>query len=83
MPNEAMASLVFDAAINHGPNRAIACCSRRRGWQHGTAMEVGAADGGSGREGGRNAVGFVDDYLLGRERFYRWIVHAIPNRARS
>lgn len=81
MPNEAMASLVFDAAINHGPNRALRLlqqaarlaardCDGKWGPQTAAAVTKAAQD----------AVGFADDYLLGRERFYRWIVHDDPDQ---
>lgn len=81
VPNEAMASLVFDAAINHGPNRAI------RLLQQAARLAARECDGKWGRKtaaavakAAEDAIGFADDYLLARERFYRWIVEDDPEQ---
>ncbi len=81
MPNEALAAVSFDAAINHGPAQAI------RLLQQGAGMAAFDCDG---RWGGRtrtrlkaaaaDSVGLVDGMLLARERFYRQIVRDDPSQ---
>lgn len=81
MPNEAMAALVFDAAINHGPRRAL------RMLQAAAWMPAKQCDGVWGpktaqavQKAGEDPIGFADDFLLARERFYRWIVSDDPTQ---
>lgn len=81
LPNEAMAALVFDAAINHGPRRAM------RMLQSAAKMDAKQCDGIWGKRteaavklAAEDAIGFADDYLLERERFYRWIVNDDPTQ---
>lgn len=81
MPNEAIAALVFDAAINHGPRRAL------RMLQAAAWMPAKQCDGVWGPktaqavlQAGEDPIGFADDYLLARERFYRWIVNDDPTQ---
>lgn len=82
MPSEAMAALMFDAAVNHGPKRAI------RLLQHGAGVPAARCDGVWGENTKRylsaaaaNAVALVDACLLARERFYREIVRLNPKQA--
>jgi lysozyme family protein len=82
MPTEAMAALMFDAAVNHGPKRAI------RLLQQGSGVPAAKCDGIWGETTKRflsaaaaNAVGLVDACLLARERFYRDIVRLNPKQA--
>lgn len=82
MPSEAMAALMFDAAVNHGPKRAV------RLLQQGAGMPVAKCDGVWGNETKRfvtaaaaRAVELVDACLLARERFYREIVRLNPSQA--
>ncbi len=81
MPNEAMAALVFDAAINHGPRRALRLLQAAAWmpakqcdglWGNKTAAAVQAA--------AEDPIGLADDFLLARERFYRWIVDDDPSQ---
>ena len=81
MPNEALAAVSFDAAINHGPAQAI------RLLQQGAGMAAFDCDG---RWGGRtrarlksaaaDSVTLIDGMLLARERFYRQIVRDDPSQ---
>lgn len=81
MPNEALAALTFDAAVNHGPAQAI------RLLQQGAGMAAYDCDGvWSERTQSRlksaaaDSVGLIDGVLLARERFYRQIVRDDPSQ---
>lgn len=81
MPNEALAAVSFDAAINHGPAQAI------RLLQQGAGMAAFDCDGRWGeRTRGRvksaaaDSIGLIDGMLLARERFYRQIVRDDPSQ---
>jgi lysozyme family protein len=79
MPNEALALLMFDAAVNHGPATAIKLLQQAAGvpdrecdgvWGANTRTRVIQA--------AANANALVDGCLLRRERFYRRIVELNP-----
>lgn len=81
LPNEAIAALTFDAAINHGPRRAMRMLQAAAWlpakqcdgvWGPTTAAAVAKA--------GEDPIGFADDFLLARERFYRWLVEDDPSQ---
>ena len=81
MPNEALAAISFDAAINHGPAQAI------RLLQQGAGMAAFDCDGKWGprtrarlKSAAADSVGLVDGMLLARERFYRQIVRDDPSQ---
>lgn len=82
MPSEAMAALMFDAAVNHSPKRAIKLL------QQGSGVPAAQCDGIWGETTKRylsaaaaNAVSLVDACLLARERFYREIVRLNPKQS--
>lgn len=79
MPNEALALLMFDAAVNHGPRQAIKLLQQAAGvadaqcdgkWGPVTRTRVFTA--------AANAAGLVEACLLWRERFYRRLVDLNP-----
>lgn len=79
MPNEALALLMFDAAVNHGPRQAIKLLQQAAGvgdagcdgkWGPVTRAKVFTA--------AANAGGLVEACLLWRERFYRRLVDLNP-----
>jgi lysozyme family protein len=81
MPNEAIAAVAFDAAVNHGAAQAI------RLSQQGAGMAAFDCDGlWSERTRNRlkraaaDSVGLIDGMLLARERFYRQIVRDDPSQ---
>ncbi len=81
MPNEALAGVVFDAAVNHGPAQAL------RLSQQGAGMAAFDCDGRWGprtrarlKSAAADSVGLVDGMLLARERFYRQIVRDDPSQ---
>jgi len=77
MPNEALLSVSFDAAVSTmDPHRLSACCSRARVWRRSTATEMGPAHARQAESQRPIAVGLVDGMLLARERFVS------PDRAR-
>lgn len=82
MPSEAMAALMFDAAVNHGPRNAVKLL------QQGAGVPVAQCDGVWGSQTKRfvsaaaaNAVALVDACLLARERFYRDIIRRKPSQS--
>lgn len=79
MPNEALATLMFDAAVNHGPGQAI------KFLQQAAAVPAAQCDGKWGPRtracmiaAAANISNLVDECLLRRERFYRLIVERKP-----
>jgi len=83
MPNEALAALMFDAAVNHGARQAIRLAQQGAGmaafdcdglWNEKTRLrlKVAAAD----------TVGLVDGLLLARERYYRLLVQTTPSQGK-
>lgn len=79
--NEALAAVVFDAAVNHGPRQAIRLAQQGAGmsaydcdgvWGPQTRMRLKAA--------AADSVGLVDGMLMARERFYRQIVQDDPSQ---
>lgn len=81
MPNEALAAMTFDAAVNHGPKQAI------RLLQQGAGMAAFDCDGIWGertrsrlKAAAADSVGLIDGLLLARERFYRQIVRDDPSQ---
>jgi lysozyme family protein len=73
---------MFDAAVNHGPKRAV------RLLQQGAGMPLAKCDGVWGNETRRfvtaaaaKAVELVDACLVARERFYREIVRLNPSQS--
>jgi len=81
LANEALAAVVFDAAVNHGPRQAIRLCQQGAGmsafvchgkWDDETSRRVSAASA--------DCVGLVDRMLLARERFYRQLVQDDPRQ---
>lgn len=81
MPTEAMAALMFDAAVNHSPKRAI------RLLQQGAGLADAKCDGVWGLitrtaviAAAANALALVDACLLRRERFYLEIVKNNPKQ---
>lgn len=81
MPTEAMAALMFDAAVNHSPKRAIKLL------QQGAGMADAKCDGVWGIKtrsavvaAAANALALVDSCLLRRERFYLEIVKNNPKQ---
>jgi lysozyme family protein len=79
MPNEALATLMFDAAVNHGPGQAI------KFLQQASAVPSAQCDGKWGPKtrarviaAAANISSLVDECLLQRERFYRLIVERKP-----
>lgn len=80
-PNEAIASVLFDAAVAHGPVQAI------RLLQQGAGMAAFDCDGVWGertrsrlKSAAADSVGLIDGMLLARERFYRQIVRDDPSQ---
>lgn len=81
LPNEALAALLFDAAVNHGARQAI------RLMQQGAGMAAFDCDGLWGKRtraaiatAGTDSVGLIDGALVSRERFYRQIVQDDPSQ---
>ena len=81
MPNEAVAAVAFDAAVNHGPAQAI------RLSQQGARMPASDCDGVWDKQtrirlksAAADSVGLIDGMLLARERFYRQIVRDDPSQ---
>ena len=79
MPNEALATLIFDAAVNHGPAQAI------KFLQQASAVPAAQCDGKWGPvtrarviAAAANISTLIDECLLQRERFYRLIVERRP-----
>ncbi len=83
LPNEALATVVFDASVNHGAAQAIRLLQQGAGmaafdcsgeWSSKTAdrLAVAAAD----------TVGLIEGMLLARERFYRLLVQTTPSTGR-
>jgi lysozyme family protein len=79
MPNEALATLMFDAAVNHGPAQAI------KFLQQASAVPAAQCDGKWGPvtrtrviAAAANISTLIDECLLQRERFYRLIVERRP-----
>jgi lysozyme family protein len=79
MPNEAMAMLMFDAAVNHGPKQAIKLLQQAAGmpdlscdgkWGPATRARVTMA--------AANAPALVEACLVKRESFYRRLVEINP-----
>ncbi len=80
MPNEALAAVMFDAAVNHGAAQAIRllqqgaglaafACSGEWSKQTSERLAVEAAD----------TIGLIEGMLLARERFYRLLVQTTPS----
>jgi lysozyme family protein len=81
LANEALAAVVFDAAVNHGPRQALRLC------QQGAGMSAFDCDGlwgpqtrGRVAAASADTVGLIDGMLLARERFYRQIVQDDPSQ---
>lgn len=81
MPNEALAAVTFDAAVNHGAKQAI------RLLQQGAGMAAFDCDGAWGprtrsrvKSAAADSVGLIDGVLLARERFYRQLVKDDPTQ---
>lgn len=81
LPNEAVATVTFDAAVNHGPTQAM------RLLQQGAGMAAFDCDGAWGprtrarvQSAAADSVGLIDGVLLARERFYRQIVRDDPTQ---
>ncbi|MEM6625555.1 MAG: glycosyl hydrolase 108 family protein [Pseudomonadota bacterium] len=79
MPSEALAILMFDAAVNHGPRRAIKLLQQASG------VPASSVDGRWGPQSrgymmkaAADIGGLVDRCLLKREAFYHTIVRANP-----
>jgi lysozyme family protein len=79
LPNDALAALAFDAAVNHGPQTAIKLLQQAAGvpdakcdgqWGTDTRAKVTAA--------AANAAGLAETLLLRRERYYRRLVETNP-----
>jgi lysozyme family protein len=79
MPNEAVAVLMFDAAVNHGPAQAIKLLQQAAG---APAMHVDGKYGPNTRArvtaAARETARLVDACLIAREEFYRRLVRANP-----
>ena len=80
MPNEALAAVMFDAAVNHGATQTIRLLQQGMGlgafdcsgeWTAKTneRLAIAAAD----------TVGLIEGMLLARERFYRLLVQTTPS----
>jgi lysozyme family protein len=81
LANEALAAVVFDAAVNHGPRQALRLC------QQGAGMSAYDCDGRWGPQtrgriaaASADTVGLIDGMLLARERFYRQLVQDDPSQ---
>ena len=79
MPNEALSTLMFDAAVNHGPGQAIKFLQQAAG------VPAAECDGKWGPKSrarmiaaAANISSLIDECLLQRERFYRLIVERKP-----
>ncbi len=79
LPNDALALLTFDSAVNHGPRQALKLLQQAAG------MPDGQCDGLWGANtrtrvitAAANAQALAEAFLLKRERLYRRIVEANP-----
>lgn len=83
MPNEALATVMFDAAVNHGAAQAIRLLQQGAGmaafdcdgvWNVKTRarLAVAAAD----------TISLIDGMLMARERFYRLLVQTTPSQGK-
>jgi hypothetical protein len=83
MPNEALAAVMFDAAVNHGAAQAIRLA------QQGAGMAAFDCDGAWGDRtntrltiAAADTVSLIDGMLMARERFYRLLVQTTPSQGK-
>ena len=81
MPNEALAAMMFDAAVNHGAKQAIRLLQQGAGlpafnctgaWNEPVKARLALA--------AKDTASLIDGMLIARERFYRQLVTTTPSQ---
>lgn len=83
MPNEALAAMMFDAAVNHGASQAIRLLQQGAGmaafnctgvWDEPVQARLALA--------AKDTATLIDGMLIARERFYRQLVATTPSQGK-